>query len=58
MTLRWSEKKLDRYQAPHPALGKLTIREMLYFTIFHNVHHARLVAERLTVDPKEGPREG
>jgi len=43
---RWSEAKLDRYQAPHPALGKLTIREMLYFTIFHNVHHARLVAAR------------
>ena len=50
VTLRWSEKKLDRYQAPHPALGKLTIREMLYFTIFHNVHHARLVAERLNVE--------
>ncbi len=44
---RWSEAKLDRYQAPHPALGNLTIREMLYFTLFHNVHHARLVAERM-----------
>ena len=47
---RWSERKLDRYQVPHPALGKLTMREMLYFTIFHNAHHARLVAARL----KEG----
>ncbi len=36
----WEENDLDRYQLPHPLLGKLTIREMLYFTIYHNLRHA------------------
>ena len=36
---KWSEEKLDQYLLPHPLLGKLTIREMLFFTIYHNQHH-------------------
>jgi hypothetical protein len=24
---------------PHPLLGKLTLREMLYFTAYHADHH-------------------
>lgn len=36
---RWPEQDLDRYQLPHPLLGKLTAREVLYFTIYHNYHH-------------------
>lgn len=35
----WSEKDLSDYVLPHPALGKLTIREMLFFTHFHTLHH-------------------
>lgn len=34
-----SEKDLDCYVLPHPLLGKLTYREMLYFTIYHAHHH-------------------
>ena len=37
----WSETNLDRFKLPHPLLGKLTIREMLFFTVFHNEHHLR-----------------
>jgi uncharacterized damage-inducible protein DinB len=37
---KWQEQELDKYQIPHPLLGKLTIREMLYFTIYHNLRHA------------------
>jgi len=37
----WSEKDLDRFRLPHPLLGKLTFREMLFFTVFHNEHHLR-----------------
>lgn len=37
---KWDEGDLDRYQLPHPLIGKLTIREMLYFTIYHNLRHA------------------
>lgn len=36
----WSETELDRYQLPHPILGNLTVREMLFFTIYHNLRHA------------------
>jgi uncharacterized damage-inducible protein DinB len=37
---KWQENDLDQYQLPHPLLGKLTIREMLYFVIYHNLRHA------------------
>ena len=43
---RWSEKALDRHQAPHPLLGNMTVREILFFTLYHNAHHARRIAER------------
>ncbi|PSL50171.1 DinB family protein [Chitinophaga niastensis] len=37
--LTWSENDLDRYRLPHPLLGKIPIREMLYYTAYHNQHH-------------------
>ncbi|MCC6299436.1 MAG: DinB family protein [Anaerolineales bacterium] len=37
---KWDEADLDRYLLPHPLIGKLTVREMLYFTIYHNLRHA------------------
>ncbi len=42
----WSEAALDRYRLPHPLLGKLTVREMLFFTIHHIAHHAAKVEAR------------
>ena len=36
---QFSEQELDLYIMPHPALGKLTLREMYYFTIYHSIHH-------------------
>ena len=36
---KFSEKDLDKYLLPHPLIGKLTVREMLYFTIYHAEHH-------------------
>ncbi len=38
---RFSEKQLDQLILPHPLLGKLTLREMLYFTIYHVQHHQK-----------------
>ena len=43
---RQSEKDLDVYILPHPLLGKVTLREMLYFTIHHNDHHLELLRNR------------
>lgn len=42
----WREWQLDRLRLPHPALGRLTVREMLFFTLYHNLHHARNVVRR------------
>lgn len=36
---QWSETDLSEYVMPHPALGVLTIREMLIFTVYHTQHH-------------------
>lgn len=37
--LQWNEEDLDTYRMPHPILGLLTIREMLFFTCYHILHH-------------------
>ena len=38
---RFSEAELDTLLLPHPLMGKLTLREMLYFTLHHvDQHHA------------------
>jgi hypothetical protein len=36
---RWHESDLDRVRLPHPILGKITAREMLFFMLYHNGHH-------------------
>ena len=41
-----SEADLDKFILPHPLLGKVTLREMLYFTIHHNEHHLDLLKNR------------
>ena len=44
----WSEGTLDRIRLPHPLLGKLTMREMLWFTVFHTAHHGGQMERRRT----------
>jgi hypothetical protein len=39
ITSKWREKDLDNYLLPHPLLGKMTIREIMLFTIYHTQHH-------------------
>lgn len=46
--VRWTERDLDRCQLPHPLMGKLTVREMLLFTVYHNQHHVDVVRQRLS----------
>ena len=46
----WTERDLDRCRLPHPLLGKLTIREMLFFTLYHYEHHRAIIAGRLVSD--------
>ncbi len=35
----WAEADLDIYQLPHPAIGLITVRETLFFTLYHNTLH-------------------
>lgn len=39
------EEELDNYILPHPLIGKTTIREMLYFTIYHVQHHHKAIVD-------------
>lgn len=40
---KWSEKDMDKRLLPHPLMGKITVREMLYFTHFHIHHHRKQI---------------
>ena len=43
----WNDPQLDQYIAPHPLLGKITLRELCFFTIYHTEHHLNIVKQRL-----------
>ena len=45
-TARWRDDSLDRYQLAHPLLGNLTLREMLFFTLYHQLHHIEVVERK------------
>ena len=40
----WRDPDLDTCQLPHPLLGNLTVREMLFFTHHHMGHHLETLA--------------
>jgi hypothetical protein len=43
----FNEQQLDEVVFPHPLLGKLTAREMLYFTIYHVALHQKITQRNL-----------
>ena len=46
---QYSEDHLDNYILPHPLLGKVTMREMMYFTIYHAEHHLQQAKKNIIV---------
>lgn len=42
----WRDSDLDRYLLPHPLLGKLTVREMVAWSLYHGYHHLARIRER------------
>ena len=44
---KYTEEELDHQVIPHPLLGKLTMREMMYFTIYHVQHHHKITQANL-----------
>ncbi len=51
-TNKYSDEDLDTLILPHPLLGKLTLREMLYFTAYHCTHHQQLIKVALAGNEK------
>jgi hypothetical protein len=45
---KYAEEEIDELVLPHPLLGKLTLREMMYFTIYHVEHHHKLAMQFLS----------
>ncbi|MBK7967385.1 MAG: DinB family protein [Bacteroidetes bacterium] len=43
----FTEEELDELILPQPLLGKVTLREMMYFTIFHVQHHQKITERNL-----------
>lgn len=43
LTNNRTEDNLDNYLARHPLLGRITLRELCYFTIFHTEHHLQAI---------------
>jgi len=39
----WEEADMDQYCMPHPIIGKVTVREMLFFTSYHIYHHGNTI---------------
>lgn len=44
---RLTERRADRTSLPHPGLGLLSVREMLFFTIHHDLHHLDVARRRV-----------
>ena len=44
-----TEKDLDHYLVKHPLLGRITLRELCYFTIFHTKHHLHSLNKRFSL---------
>lgn len=42
----WTTEQFDQYIVKHPLLGKITLRELCYFTIYHTRHHLEIIKSR------------
>lgn len=40
-----TETALDKYLVRHPLLGRITLRELCYFTIYHTQHHQHIIEQ-------------
>ena len=43
---KWSDRNLNNTLLPHPLLGKVMVREILYFTHFHTLHHIKSIRKK------------
>lgn len=45
----WTTEQFDQYIVKHPLLGRITLRELCYFTIFHTRHHLEIIQSRINI---------
>ncbi|MCB0840049.1 MAG: DinB family protein [Bacteroidetes bacterium] len=43
---KWNEEQLDDYLLPHPLMGKMLVREVLFFMVYHTEHHLNTLKEK------------
>ncbi|MGF2414479.1 DinB family protein [Ferruginibacter sp.] len=41
-----TESDLNNYLIKHPLLGRITLQELCYFTIYHTEHHLNIISSR------------
>ena len=51
-----TEDELDNYLVKHPLLGRITLRELCYFTIYHTEHHLNIISA-ISPFPKNAVKE-
>ena len=49
LTAKRTDDDLDNYLVKHPLLGRITLRELCYFTIFHTQHHLNSIQKNPTI---------
>jgi len=52
---RWPDDRLDRSALPHDLLGRVSARELAFFTLYHDLHHLRGVQNALNPQALETP---
>ncbi|ALW89596.1 DinB family protein [Deinococcus actinosclerus] len=55
LTAYCTDTELHGATLPHPALGEVTLAEMLHFTLYHDLHHLRGVQTALKPQALEIP---
>lgn len=40
-TQKWKDSSLDNYILPHPLMGKMPVRELVFWTAYHVEHHTK-----------------
>lgn len=46
------EEDMDNYSLPHPSMGMLSLREMIYVLIIHPIHHTYKVEQKMEKYPR------
>lgn len=42
----WELKDMLNCSMPHPVMDKVTIKEMIYLSLLHSIHHSKIMEKR------------